>query len=136
IYHSFYKYKSRKKIILSTILLSMILQSIYIIMVYLMGKAIGMNVYLYHYFLFIPIISTVAAIPISISGLGVNENLFVYCFGLVGAQEESALVIAFLARIVLLVWSLPGWYYYMTIGEAKIDEDTMKIEVRTLEDQI
>ena len=136
IYHTFYKYKSHKKVVFSTILLSMILQSIYIVMVYFMGKAIGMNVYLYHYFLFIPIISTVAAIPISISGLGVNENLFVYCFGLVGAQEESALVIAFMARIVLLIWSLPGWYYYMTVGDSKITEETMKEEMKKLEDQI
>ena len=110
-------------VVVNTILLSMLLQSIYIVMVFFMGKAIGMNVKLYHYFLFIPIISTVAAVPISISGLGVNENLFVYCFGLVGAQEEKSLVIAFMARIILLIWSLPGWYYYMTVGDSKVSEE-------------
>lgn len=136
IYHTFYKYKSHKRVIVYGIVLSMMLQGIFIVMVSIMGHAIGMDVKLQYYFLFIPIISTIAALPISVSGLGVNESLYVYCFGLVNASEESALAIALLARLVLIVWSIPGWYFYMISSKDKISDEAIEKEVKGLEDQL
>ncbi len=137
IYHTFYKYKSHFHIIIYGIILSMILQGIYIIMVYILGLSIGLkSVGLINYFMFIPIISTVAAVPISISGLGVNEQLYVYCFGLVGGSQEGALAIALMARLVLLIWSIPGWFFYMTVGDSDISEVQMKKEIEEIEKQI
>lgn len=137
IYQAFYKYKSHKSAILYGLVLSMVLQCIYMIMVAVLGLSIGLkSVALSQYFLFIPVISTISAVPISISGLGVNEQLYVYCFGLAGADSESSLAIALMARLVLLIWSLPGWVYYMTIGSEKISEKTMEQEINALKEQI
>ncbi len=137
VYHTFYKYKSHRRTVLSGLILSMLLQGISIIIVSIMGKAISLeNVHLSHYFLFIPIISTISALPISISGLGVNENLYVYCFGLVGASEEGAVAIALMSRLVLIIWSLPGWFFYMTMSGKKTSDETMAEEIKEWEKQI
>jgi len=137
IYHTFYKYKSHFHVIVLGIILSIILQGIYIIMVYMLGISIGLkSVGLINYFMFIPIISTIAALPVSVSGLGVNEQLYVYCFGIVGGSKEGALAIALMARLVLLIWSIPGWFFYMAAGNTEISEDQMKKEIADIEKQI
>ncbi len=136
VYHAFYKYKSHKAAIIYGIILSMMLQGIFIFAISVMGTSIGMDIKLQYYFLFIPIISTIAALPVSVSGLGVNESLYVYCFGLVGATEESSLAIALLGRLILMTWSIPGWFCYMTAGKDKLSEQEIEQEVKGLEDQL
>ncbi|MDX9702439.1 MAG: lysylphosphatidylglycerol synthase transmembrane domain-containing protein [Candidatus Auribacterota bacterium] len=130
IYHTFYTYKSHKKTIVYGILLSMGLQAIFIVAIAIMGQSIGMELKLHYYFLFIPIIATIAALPVSVSGLGVNESLYVYCFSLVGATEESSLAIALLGRLILMIWSIPGWYFYMTAGKNKLSEQEIQQEIK------
>jgi len=137
IYHTFYKYKTHKSVIIFGLLLSMTLQCLYIIMVALMGKSISLNeLHISHYFLFIPVISTISALPLSISGLGVNEQLYVYCFGLVGAGKESAFAIALMARFALLLWGLPGWFFYMALGDKNVSGEMMQREIDVLEENV
>lgn len=135
IYDTFYKYRSHKMTVVFGLILSMMLQGANIITVYFMGRAIGLELPITYYFLFIPVISTIAALPISISGLGVNEGLYVYCFGLVGVAEPSALAISLMARFVIIIWSLPGWFFYMTIEDKNISEEEMQHEVHAIEEE-
>ncbi|MCP5462416.1 MAG: flippase-like domain-containing protein [bacterium] len=129
IYEAFYKYKSHPYAVVYSLVLSILLQGVFIFIVSLFGIALSLDVHFLHYFLFIPIISTISALPVSISGLGVSEQLYVYCFGLVGAQSEGSLALALMARLILVIWSLPGWYFYMTMGELKVSEETMEKEI-------
>ena len=133
IYDAFYKYKSHPSSVFFSFIVSILLQGVFIFIVSLFGMALSLNIHFLHYFLFIPIISIISALPISISGLGVSEQLYVYCFGLVGAVSEGALALALMARLILVLWSLPGWYFYMTMGELKVSEEAMEEEIKTIE---
>ena len=66
--------------------------------------------------LLVPVITAVIAIPITPSGLGIRENLFVYllCAPVVGINATAALSLSLLAYGGSLAWSLVGGVLYLT----------------------
>lgn len=60
------------------------------------GSALGANIALVHYLVFVPITSLVLVLPISFAGLGVRESAYVYLFGQVGVAQEVALAMSLL----------------------------------------
>lgn len=61
-----------------------------------------------------PIVNTIAAIPVSIGGTGVREGLFVQLLGdLCGVAKEAALTISLTTYAVLIAWSLVGGIVYL-----------------------
>lgn len=59
-------------------------------------------------FLFNPIIATLLIIPISIGGLGTQQALYVYFYGLVGIPAAIAFALALIKQVVIYLGSLPG----------------------------
>jgi glycosyltransferase 2 family protein len=66
------------------------------------------------YFLYLPIINTVAAVPITISGFGVRELMYAEMFGEVGVPQAQAVALSLLGYIATLFWSLVGAVFYLT----------------------
>ncbi|HIQ04946.1 MAG TPA: hypothetical protein EYH31_04520, partial [Anaerolineae bacterium] len=71
-------------------------------------ESIGGGIPLLFIFLFNPLIALVLLIPISIGGLGVNQNVYPFFFGLVGVPEGLALAVSILIQFIIIVSSLPG----------------------------
>jgi len=63
----------------------------------LLGRAVGVRIALGYFFVFVPIISALLTLPISISGFGVREGGYVLLFGQagVGAGEATAMSLLF-----------------------------------------
>ncbi|HRZ86488.1 MAG TPA: lysylphosphatidylglycerol synthase transmembrane domain-containing protein, partial [bacterium] len=109
LYHALYAYRDHKKVLLITFLYSIVLQVVMIFVTYGIGRAFGITqVPLYNFFLFIPIISTISALPISVGGLGVGESAYVYFFNIVYPQSAKYLAMALGLRLVSVVWGLVG----------------------------
>jgi uncharacterized protein (TIRG00374 family) len=66
------------------------------------------------YFLYLPIINSVTAIPISISGFGVREGMYQVMFGEVGVAASLAVALSLLGYLASLFWSLVGAGFYLT----------------------
>ena len=66
------------------------------------------------YFLYLPIINSITAIPITISGFGVREGMYIKMFSQVGVASSSALALSLLGYITGLFWSLAGAIFYLT----------------------
>jgi glycosyltransferase 2 family protein len=66
------------------------------------------------YFLYLPIINSLAAIPISFSGFGVREGMYVGMFAQVGMPEVQALALSLLGYLAGLFWSLVGSIFYIS----------------------
>ncbi|XHR28122.1 MAG: lysylphosphatidylglycerol synthase transmembrane domain-containing protein [Chthoniobacteraceae bacterium] len=85
-----------------------------------------------------PIVGTIAAIPVSIGGTGVREGLFVQLLGdLCGIARESALTISLTNYAVLIAWSLVGGVVYLLYrpsGHARVAD--MNQEVSEVEHEI
>jgi hypothetical protein len=66
------------------------------------------------YYLYLPIINTVSAMPVSISGFGVRELMYAEMFGEVGVTESQAVAMSLLGFIATLFWSVVGGGFFLT----------------------
>jgi uncharacterized protein (TIRG00374 family) len=57
----------------------------------LIAQSLGIELTLWYYLLFVPIISFLLVLPVSLSGLGVREGGYVYLFGQAGVPAHLAL---------------------------------------------
>src|SRR5919199_5891892 len=67
---------------------------------YLVARALGQNLALGYFFLFVPIISTLLLLPISLNGLGVREGAYVLLFASAGVSSATA------ASMSLAFWAI------------------------------
>jgi len=70
-------------------------------------------------FVIVPIVICISALPITPSGLGVRENLFVIMLGepTIGIDGASALSLSLLALAGSIFWSLVGGIVYVTLKQ-------------------
>ena len=66
------------------------------------------------YFLYLPIINSVTAVPISISGFGVREGMYAVMFGEVSVTTSAAVAMSLIGYLASLIWSLVGSFFYLT----------------------
>ncbi len=79
---------------------SLLLSAALIGMNFSIGTALGANIALEHYLVFVPLASIVLILPISFAGLGVRESAYVYLFGQVGVAQEVALSLSLLVYFI------------------------------------
>jgi uncharacterized protein (TIRG00374 family) len=82
---------------------------------YLLGLAVGIDLSIGYYFLFVPIISAALMIP-SVGGIGIREGITVLLFSQVGVAEAQALALAVVYDVVLLANGLIGGAVYLIQG--------------------
>jgi uncharacterized protein (TIRG00374 family) len=82
---------------------------------YSLGLAVGIDLSLWYYLLFVPIISAVLMVP-SVGGLGVREGATVLLLTQVGVSESQALALALAFDITLLVNGAVGATIYIFQG--------------------
>jgi uncharacterized protein (TIRG00374 family) len=86
---------------------------------YLLGLAVGIDLSLYYYFLFIPVISVLLMLP-SVGGIGIREGAYVLLFSQVGVANSQALALAFAFDLVLLANGLLGALIYLAQGMREV----------------
>jgi uncharacterized protein (TIRG00374 family) len=95
-------YRNSPGLLVKGIALSLALQSLSIISIYLLVLCTGSDIPLSRLFLVIPLVWTVSMIPLSLNGLGVREGAFVYFLkGYIGAEKAFAVSILWLGLIML-----------------------------------
>jgi uncharacterized membrane protein YbhN (UPF0104 family) len=118
-YTSLMTYKVKIHILFKGLALSFIIQSLSIMEVYLLSSAIGLTVPMIYFFIFVPIINAISAIPISIAGLGVREVGFAALFNMffvnLGVTSNQAVSLSLLIFIVMIMVNLIGGIEYLRI---------------------
>lgn len=94
---------------------SVVFNLMFILTNYLLGLAVGIDLSLWYYFLFVPIISAVLMVP-SIGGLGVREAAYVILFGQVGVDRDHALALALAYLATMVFAGLIGAIIYIIQG--------------------
>ena len=114
LYRAFYFYKSCPWALGWAIGLSLLLQSLMMLINYQVALGLGVEgVSLGYFFLFVPIAGIISAVPISIAGWGVGEAAYKKCFSYIGLAGELSVSISFLLRLIFLGWSLIGLPLYL-----------------------
>ncbi len=119
--------KEASPVILKGLLLSAIIQLMNMFAIYLITLELGASISFVLILIFVPIIVTVATIPVSISGLGVREAAFVILFAKAGLPSEMAVSISLLWFISVVIGSLPGLLFYALNKSRARGEDKGKI---------
>lgn len=101
-------YRHQYGLLLGIWLLSLVVQLCRVLVYWAAGLAVGMEVPLGYYVCFQPIAAIIAALPISVGGLGVRENIVVKLFGSLGANANLCFAMSLLGYLAGILASLLG----------------------------
>ncbi len=90
------------------------------------GMAIGVEAEVISYFITVPVINIVTAIPLAPGGWGIGEMASVKFLDLAGIAVTEAFTISLLFRLSLLVSSLPGGLFLAMSGSKVSDEEIQR----------
>lgn len=110
---SLYMYANEKAAVAFAVAISLMIQFVRVFSTWFIAKGLQIEVGIGYFFFFVPMVSFVSAVPISIAGLGIQEGAIVYFFSLGGGDPAMLIFMAILVRITTLISVLPGaWYFF------------------------
>jgi len=83
---------------------------------YFVGLSLGVRISIWYYLLFVPIISSLLVLPISLSGVGVREGGYIYFFAQAGVAPPQALTMSLLVYAMNLATGCVGAVLYIVEG--------------------
>lgn len=117
-------YRDHKAAILLTVVLSACAHVVLIGCHWLYGRALSIDQPASTYFILVPVVMMVTAVPISQQGLGVGEAAFAYLFSLpgVGVPQERAVAVSITYRLTTMLLSLVGGLFVWRTGRVSAEE--------------
>jgi hypothetical protein len=114
------RYRHHHRALVQALLLSALLQALIIVTYYFIGVGLNLGVPLLYFFLFVPLITAVAMLPVSVAGLGVREGGVIYFFAKVGVDSATALGMSLVwFSLTLVVSCLGGLAFLLDAHTAK-----------------
>jgi len=120
---SYNEYTRRPRGLLIAFALSIVPPVMLIFIHWILTLGIGCKVSLWAFVLFIPIISVFSQVPVSISGIGVQELLFVQLFGIAGIPAETAFSVSILSHLLKMGVGAIGGIIYLLRKDRKIPKE-------------
>lgn len=110
LYGALHAYGSQRKSLLAALGLSFVLQILVIVHYFFIGVGLGISekVFLLDFFLVVPMVHLVTAIPISLGGLGVRELTFVALLGTLGVPSSQATALSLIYFFLVVPYGLIG----------------------------
>ena len=105
-------YRKTPFALLAVIPVSLAYQVFFYLGLYVISLALGMEVSIVYFFMFMPAITILATIPVSLNGFGIREWAFVYFFQWVGVPAHQALALSLLFVSMLLLFGVIGGAIY------------------------
>lgn len=111
IYEGLHDFRNHKSIVWWAMALSVVGQSISIIVLYMLALAIGADAKIAYFFLLVPVVHLVSMLP-SLNGLGIREGAYIYFLKpYIGREYAAAIGILWLGLLLLL--SVIGGIIYL-----------------------
>jgi uncharacterized protein (TIRG00374 family) len=102
-----------KGVLLGSLVISFLNQLLVIAVTWIMALGLRMNISFAYFLIFVPVITLISMIPVSLNGMGLREYAFMSLFGAVGVLPESCIALGVLSSIVIILSSLPGGIVYI-----------------------
>lgn len=110
---TFARYGAEGKIIARVMLISFLFQVLLIVAVYLMALSLHATVPWMYFGAFVPLITLMEAIPVSVYGIGIRDMGYVYFFGMAGMGDAQTRSLALLFLAITVAYSLVGGGLYL-----------------------
>jgi len=104
---SMYRYRTMGRILGPVLFYSVLIVLSFILSVMFAGISLEIEIAWYAYFIYLPLIMIMSAVPVTPGGIGVMEELFLYFFSSTG-DPQKILLMALLYRFSVVFCSLPG----------------------------
>jgi uncharacterized membrane protein YbhN (UPF0104 family) len=118
-YDYFNTFRAKKVVLLKAFSLSLVIQFLNFSMIIIIAFALGEDIPLLVLCVFLPIVITVASMPISISGLGVREGAFVILLGIISIKPEISASLSLAWFFSIFIGSIPGLIAYFIYTDKK-----------------
>jgi uncharacterized protein (TIRG00374 family) len=131
LYDSFNAYRGKWSLVISTLVLSLVIQAGCAFVNMLTADAIGLHTQhgWIDYMVFIPAIGLTGMIPLSVNGAGWREASYILLFQSVGAKPHEAATLSLLWLGIIIITSLPGGIIYIARGGRRKNEAGYEIDL-------
>jgi uncharacterized protein (TIRG00374 family) len=113
VYNTLRSFKEYKMTLVMVLVFSFLLQFTVILNWFLAAKALGINLSLTAFIFIVPVVATIAMIPISIGGIGLRENSLVFIMVAMGVTSEKAALCSLLILLMLIIMGTIGGIIYI-----------------------
>ena len=105
-----------RRMLIAASTVSLVFHFVQIAAQFLICRALDLHVPLTYICVFHPLVSTVSAIPISLSGLGIREKSYMYFLQHIGVSPSTGLAYGALWLVVIVANSLIGGVVFLASG--------------------
>ena len=118
----------QRALLSKSVVLSMLLNALCVVQVIVLGRGLNLSIPSLALFAIVPMITCISALPITPSGLGVREGLFVSILALpqIAVGKTEALSLSLLTFAGGLFWSIVGGLVYFFLRERQHLTDIAK----------
>jgi len=113
VYNTLVSFKKYKVVLLKVLVYGFLLQFAVILNWWLAAKALGINLTLTAFIFIVPVVATIAMIPISIGGIGLRENSLVFIMVAMGVTNEKAALCSLLILFMIILMGIVGGIIYI-----------------------
>jgi glycosyltransferase 2 family protein len=110
------RYRDEKRLLLRILPVAFATSAFRIAVDYMISKSLGLVIPLEYFFIFVPLVSLAAVMPVSISGIGVREGTYVGLFATIGVSSAEAFSISILAFSAGILFAFIGAVIYVCGG--------------------
>ena len=110
------EYRRLRLLLVRLTVLAMVVQFLRVVTHVLVAQSLGIavtNLHFIQFFVFVPLLSLIMILPISINGLGVREGAGILLFTQIGFSKEQALLMELITYAIMVVVSLTGGFFYL-----------------------
>ena len=104
----FAPYRGRWGVLARAIMISLVMIVNVVLMHWLIGRALGLDLSILVYLFVIPVATIVMLVPISINGIGLREAIFALLLGAYGVDKADAVALSLLAFATFLTHGILG----------------------------
>jgi uncharacterized protein (TIRG00374 family) len=108
VYDAMHSYRTEGRLLLLLFGVTLVVQAVRILPVWLCGEAVGIDLSVRPYYVFGPILFVVLLFPFTINGIAVREAFFVSFLGNLGVDPDRAFAAGFLFFLVTVALAAPG----------------------------
>ena len=124
LHEEIYYFRAHKMILIRNLSLSLFMQLCFPLVIFLIAEALGANINLIYFFIFIPLITAITFLPISIGGLGLRDATTVFFFAKAGLSQDISLAISLTNfTFVIFIGCIGGIVYVFTLHSRRLQRN-------------
>lgn len=112
-YDYFSPYFGEWHVLARAFLYSVVLQVIVVLSIYIIAKGMSLDISFLQLLVFVPLISLISLVPISISGFGLREGAYVFLLATAGVRPDMAMTLSIVHFLSVAIASLWGLFEYL-----------------------